>query len=69
VWVGGVNGALYHSTDGGTGWTRVVPSSSGAILTGDVVSVNFPDALHGRIQTSTSETWVTGDGGQSWDKK
>lgn len=69
VWAGGVNGALYHSTDGGTGWTRVVPSSNDVILTGDVVSVNFPDALHGRIRTSTSEAWVTGDGGQSWDKK
>ena len=69
VWVGGVNGALYHSTDGGAGWTRVVPSSRDVILTGDVISVNFPDALHGRIQTSTAEAWFTGDGGQSWDKK
>lgn len=69
VWAGGANGVLYHSTDGGNRWTRVVPSSKDVILTGDVVSVSFADALHGRIATSTSEAWVTGDGGQSWEKK
>lgn len=69
VWAGGANGVLYHSTDGGNRWTRVVPSSKDVFLTGDVVSVSFPDALHGRIATSTSEAWVTGDGGQSWEKK
>ncbi len=69
VWAGGVNGVLYHSTDAGNHWTRVVPVSSGIMLTGDIVRVNFPDALHGWVATSTSEVWATGDGGQSWQKQ
>lgn len=69
VWAGGVNGLLYHSTDAGSHWIHVVPSASGVTLSGDIVSVSFPDAQHGRIATSTSEVWVTGDGGQSWNKE
>lgn len=69
VWAGGVNGALYHSTDAGNHWTRILPASSGVALTGDIVSVNFSDAQHGRVSTSTSETWTTGDGGESWQKQ
>lgn len=69
VWAGGVNGALYHSTDAGIRWARVVPTSSGTALTGDIVSVNFTDAQHGRVLTSASEAWTTGDGGESWQKQ
>lgn len=69
VWAGGVNGMLYHSIDAGNHWTHVVPSTPGASLTGDIVSVSFLDAQHGRIATSTSEAWVTSDGGQSWEKQ
>ena len=69
VWAGGVNGALYHSSDAGNSWTRIVPASAGVPLTGDIVSVNFSDAQHGRVSTSTSETWTTGDGGESWQKQ
>ncbi len=38
VWAGGSAGALYHSSDGGNHWARVVPSAAGEILTGDVVA-------------------------------
>lgn len=69
VWAGGVNGMLYHSTDAGNHWMHVVPSASGVTLSGDIVSVSFPDSQHGRIATSASEVWVTGDGGQSWSKE
>ena len=69
VWAGGLNGSLYHSTDSGTRWTRVVPSSAGSILTGDIVSIEFPDLQHGKLRTSTSETWITADSGQTWQKQ
>jgi hypothetical protein len=69
VWAGGIGGVLYHSTDAGNHWTQVVPASSGAALTGDIVSVSFPDTQHGQLTTSTSELWITGDGGQSWQKR
>lgn len=69
VWAGGSNAALFHSVDGGDHWTRILPSASGLVLTGDVLSVEFPDPGHGTVTTSTPETWVTSDGGQSWTKQ
>ena len=69
VWVGGLNGSLYHSTDSGNHWTQIVPSSARAALTGDIVSIDFPDPQHGKISTSTSEIWVTADSGQTWLKQ
>ncbi len=69
VWAGGSNAALYHSADGGGTWTRVIPSSNGLTLTGDVVGVEFADPQNGKVMTSTPELWTTSDGGQSWHKR
>jgi hypothetical protein len=69
VWAGGSGGALYHSVDAGNSWVRVVPASSGSILTGDVVRLEFSDPQHGTITTSTPEVWTTSDGGQTWKKQ
>ena len=69
VWAGGSSGALYHSLDAGLHWTRVTPSSSSAALTGDIVALEFSDAQHGKIATSSGETWITPDDGQSWQKQ
>ena len=69
VWVGGADGMLYHSVDAGVHWARIVPLASGITLTGDIVTVDFPDPQHGRVATSTSEIWITGDAGQSWQKQ
>jgi hypothetical protein len=69
VWAGGSGAALYHSTDAGNHWTRVVPASAGRVLTGDVVSVEFADPQHGKLSTSTAEVWTTSDDGQTWQKQ
>jgi hypothetical protein len=69
VWAGGLNGSLYHSADAGNRWTRIVPSSAGSVLTGDIVGIEFPDPQHGKLSTSTAETWITDDSGQTWRKK
>jgi len=69
VWAGGSAGALYHSADAGNHWTRVVPASAGAVLTGDIISLEFADIQHGKVSTSTPEVWTTSDGGQSWQKQ
>jgi len=69
VWAGGSGGMLYHSTDSGTSWTRVVPTSGGVSLTGDIVHVDFSDPQHGRITTSAPEVWLTSDGGLTWLKQ
>jgi hypothetical protein len=69
VWAGGSAGALFHSVDSGGHWARVVASSASAVLSGDIVRVEFSDVLHGKITTSTPEVWTTSDDGQSWQKQ
>jgi photosynthesis system II assembly factor YCF48-like protein/putative zinc finger protein len=69
VWAGGSPGVLYHSLDAGDHWTRIVPSAAGAILTGDVISLEFADPQHGTVSTSSSEVWTTTDDGQTWRKQ
>jgi photosystem II stability/assembly factor-like uncharacterized protein len=69
VWAGGSGGALYHTLDGGTLWTRVVPSDGGIVLTGDVVSIQFSDPQDGSVTTSSAEVWTTNDAGQTWHKQ
>ena len=69
VWVGGSGGALYHSVDAGTLWTRIVPVASGRALSADVVSLDFADPQHGKLSTSTAEVWTTADAGQTWQKQ
>ncbi len=69
VWAGGSSGLLFHSTDSGGHWVPVVPVTDDASLTGDIVSLGFADSQHGKVTTSTSETWLTGDGGKTWRKQ
>jgi len=69
IWVGGLRGALYHSTDAGQNWTQVQPVSSGQTLSDDIIGVEFPDTLHGRVNTANKEIWITEDGGQTWRKQ
>jgi hypothetical protein len=69
VWAGGSDAVLYHSLDAGAHWTRVLPSSPGTALTGDITAVDFSDLQHGRITTSTAEVWTTADDGQTWQKQ
>jgi len=69
VWAGGSGGALYHTTDAGNSWTRVLPSATGINLTGDIVSVQFSDPRIGTVTTSTGEVWTTPDAGHTWQKR
>lgn len=66
VWAGGSAATLFHSGDSGAHWTRVLPSSAGAVLTGDITTIEFPDQQHGRVRTSAGEVWDTADNGQTW---
>ena len=69
IWVGGSKGALYHSTDAGQHWAQVQPVAAGQTLSDDIVGVEFPDSLHGKLTTASKEIWTTEDGGQSWLKQ
>lgn len=68
IWVGGAVGALFHSSDAGQHWTQVRPAANGETLTSEIIGVEFTDALHGKLTTSTQEIWLTADAGQTWQK-
>jgi hypothetical protein len=69
VWVGGPKGVLYHSSDLGMHWTRVIPVVDGATLSADIVRIEFRDSNHGKIVTAENQTMVTSDAGKSWQKQ
>jgi hypothetical protein len=68
IWVGGLEGALYHSSDGGEHWVQVSPAAGGESLTGDVVGIEFADSRNGKVITSTRVSWSTSDGGATWHR-
>ena len=68
VWAGGNSGALFHSPDGGSHFDAVKVHKRRALLTGDIVTLSFQDAQHGRLETASHEVWTTKDGGQSWQR-
>lgn len=67
VWVGGEEGALYHSADGGRTWKRVTVMAEDMVLATDIVRVEFTDARHGSVTAKDGATWVTEDGGETWE--
>jgi hypothetical protein len=69
VWAGGSGGVLYHTLDGGNRWTRVVPTASGIVLTGNITGIQFSDPQNGTVTTSNAEVWTTLDDGQTWQKQ
>jgi hypothetical protein len=69
IWVGGLAGALFHSSDAGQHWTQVRPVANGETLADDIIGVEFTDLLHGKLTTSSAETWITDDAGQTWQKQ
>ena len=69
IWVGGKAGALFHSSDAGQHWTQVLPIANGQPFVGDIVGVEFSDALYGKLTSSNREIWITSDAGQTWQKQ
>ena len=66
VWAGGNGGKLFHSWDGGANFIAVAVKDASAILSGDIVVLEFADSLHGRLETAHHEVWTTLDGGKTW---
>jgi Photosynthesis system II assembly factor YCF48/Putative zinc-finger len=69
IWVGGAAGTLFHSSDAGQHWTRVRPVVNGEALAGDIIGVEFRDALHGKLTSSMQEIWITADAGETWQRQ
>ena len=68
VWAGGSRGALYHSSDGGQHWARVLVGLGQGIVTDTIMGIDVADSRNVRVATDAHETWVTADGGQHWTK-
>jgi len=69
IWVGGNRGSLYHSSDSGLTWTKIVPSTADATLTVDISHVEFSDGNTGTVSTTNGETWSTSDSGTTWRRQ
>jgi len=69
VWAGGQAGTLFHSTDSGTTWTMVQPSTKSESLNSDIVAIEVRSPAEIVLSTSNNESWTTGDAGKTWDKK
>ena len=69
VWVGGSEGALYHSIDGGASWTRVNLSSDGGPPTEAIVSITSSplDPRHLSVKSASGQRWTSDDDGQHWN--
>jgi hypothetical protein len=65
IWFAGANGRLYHSGDGGKGWSSVKGAWSTET---EIVNMTFRDAQHGELFTLESERWITSDGGKTWQR-
>ncbi len=69
VWVGAIGGLLYHSADGGLQWTRALATAGGAKLASEIIVIQFADSQHGTVETTAGITWITADGGKSWQMR
>ena len=69
VWAGGQAGTLFHSTDSGTTWSMVQPSTKAESLSSDIVAIEVRSQAEIVLSTSNNESWTTIDAGKTWDKK
>src|SRR5271165_5094280 len=53
VWAGGDGGALFHSSDGGAQWKKVVLSTDGVSETATIATIRFSSQQNGVVITST----------------
>jgi photosystem II stability/assembly factor-like uncharacterized protein len=67
VWLGGYNGTVLRTTDGGATWTDVSPAGAGTLQFRDISASDADHAVAMAAGTGTdSRLYVTSDGGQTW---
>jgi hypothetical protein len=69
IWAGGQAGTLFRSTDSGTTWIMVQPSTKSESLSSDIVAIEVRGPAEIVLSTSNNESWTTSDAGKTWDKK
>lgn len=69
VWVGGDQGALFHSTDNGAHFTHIIVSDGVTELKDSITAIEVPsNARNIRIKTP-SGIWLSVNEGQTWQKQ
>jgi hypothetical protein len=73
IWAGGQVGTLFHSRNGGFSWVQVQPSIDGQRLFSDIIHIDVqsdaPGATNITLSTVNKETWISVNGGHTWEKK
>jgi hypothetical protein len=73
TWAGGQAGTLFHSSNGGMTWEQVHPSSNSQQLSSDITHIDLqgdvPATAKIAVTTGSKETWISVDGGKTWEKK
>jgi Putative zinc-finger len=65
VWTGGDNAQLYHSSDDGQTWLRIVlPEKNGAAHS--IAHIRIDSATEITVRASDGTTWMSRNGGASW---
>jgi len=66
VWAGGNGGTLFHSSDGGEHWSKVLLATNSNVENGAIVSIRFDDSQHGVVASDSGTRWATTNGGITW---
>ena len=69
VWAGGSGPEIVHSTDDGNSWATIRVGTEKEPLTGTVKTIHADDPWHLAVVTDTGNTWLTSDGGVTWNKQ
>jgi len=68
VWVGGANGALFHSVDDGLEWRPVFIADDNGRLSETITRIEARDENWVKL-TTRSGVWLTTDGGAHWRRE
>jgi hypothetical protein len=68
VWVGGANGALFHSVDDGLVWTPIIVANGSERLTDTITGIDARDENWVELKTRSGD-WLTTDGGAHWRRE
>jgi photosystem II stability/assembly factor-like uncharacterized protein len=68
IWVGGANGALFHSLNDGLEWRPVIVADGNERLTDTITRIDVHDEDWVRVKTRSGD-WLTTDGGAHWRRE